>query len=895
MPYDERVSLVEELDSHHDNVKKLLKLHESPFSEQFLPVQAVLMGLPNYWQAQVVAAVNDDFGIIKISPKRGGELTTGVRSLLVMFHIEDVFDSSGLPAVQSSTVTMSAVLDSFVDVSARPICYDCEPESILDLQQRLSSRDAAAETFQDRSGKIPLLQAIFVCVKNNPEASSVMTHVPKPTPFRNHPGNFSMGTTQFYFNPLLKLRLNIKLVHYFAAVGAQPPYKTKLKEFPTESDEVKIIEETKKLDVNNVQRFLYGEFPNQVEPLAQDITATLPKIIDRVPVRPVFLHRSKLKSECGIIQVELLPGRSNKLRGPVTVLGFCHLSRYRFFMKKDCFADDLANILPVHSEENYFANIELSFPGSAVPYLVLDIWNENLRQDLGAHSPVSDSVQGNKEFIEECARNIAGFTNMSVEILMRSNKRETMTRERSGEGVRRPPDEDRSLEPRAKVRRRESNDGNDTVDREANERRLGEKGKRDGRKAMFEEVPAEQMSSPRDDGYPPGERGQPLVPPRPVINIDKFNPKSLNEQNLDGAKFYIARSFNVEDVLVSIHQGVWCGSNEQTNRKLNHGYKENRANNAPVYLFFGVISSGRFCGVAEMTSFVDFKARSNIWFSNKNKQQGRFKVRWVYVKDVPNGKLNHITLENNDNKTIAFTRDGHDVPHERGVEALEFIHSYEHSSTVLDDTDKLAEVLARAEAGGRPDRRRSDILPRPFRGNLRVEKKLMMHNFLHDHYGQVLKIMDENYGILAGFTMFWVGKNKREFVPFQVIFDAFDVFIGEKDLTQLGRKLAGTLKVGDLVRFNAVRLEKPSESEGEQRDIRHLATGIITADTPDKLKKLKFPYDLDHVVSMDQVRRKIIFQNFLGLPSFLFLDFPRKDRELEKGCSNNEWGQGQEV
>ena len=41
MPYDERVSLVEELDSHHDNVKKLLKLHESPFSEQFLPVQAV--------------------------------------------------------------------------------------------------------------------------------------------------------------------------------------------------------------------------------------------------------------------------------------------------------------------------------------------------------------------------------------------------------------------------------------------------------------------------------------------------------------------------------------------------------------------------------------------------------------------------------------------------------------------------------------------------------------------------------------------------------------------------------------------------------------------------------------------------------------------------------------
>ena len=65
MPYDERVNLVEELDSHHDNIKKLLKLDKSPLTDEFLPVQAVLMGLPNFWQAQVVTGVTDDFGIIR--------------------------------------------------------------------------------------------------------------------------------------------------------------------------------------------------------------------------------------------------------------------------------------------------------------------------------------------------------------------------------------------------------------------------------------------------------------------------------------------------------------------------------------------------------------------------------------------------------------------------------------------------------------------------------------------------------------------------------------------------------------------------------------------------------------------------------------------------------------
>ena len=36
---------------------------------------------------------------------------------------------------------------------------------------------------------------------------------------------------------------------------------------------------------------------------------------------------------------------------------------------------------------------------------------------------------------------------------------------------------------------------------------------------------------------------------------------------------------------------------------------------------------------------------------------GKFQVRWIYVKDVPNSQLRHIRLENNENKPVTNSRD----------------------------------------------------------------------------------------------------------------------------------------------------------------------------------------------------------------------------------------------
>ena len=53
--------------------------------------------------------------------------------------------------------------------------------------------------------------------------------------------------------------------------------------------------------------------------------------------------------------------------------------------------------------------------------------------------------------------------------------------------------------------------------------------------------------------------------------------------------------------------------------------------------------SGHFCGMAEMLTPVDYTRSSTVWASDKWK--GVFKVRWIFVRDIPNVSLRHIKLK----------------------------------------------------------------------------------------------------------------------------------------------------------------------------------------------------------------------------------------------------------
>ncbi|XP_008208759.1 YTH domain-containing family protein 3 isoform X2 [Nasonia vitripennis] len=160
-----------------------------------------------------------------------------------------------------------------------------------------------------------------------------------------------------------------------------------------------------------------------------------------------------------------------------------------------------------------------------------------------------------------------------------------------------------------------------------------------------------------------------------------YNPVEF-DQTAPGARFFVIKSYSEDDIHRSIKYEIWC-STEHGNKRLDQAYREASRDSAPLYLFFSVNGSGHFCGMAQMVSSVDYKSNSSVW--SQDKWKGQFRVRWIYVKDVPNVQLRHIKLENNENKPVTNSRDAQEVPHAKGVQVLRILHSYRHSTSIFDD------------------------------------------------------------------------------------------------------------------------------------------------------------------------------------------------------------------
>ncbi|KAF6778570.1 hypothetical protein AHF37_01948 [Paragonimus kellicotti] len=159
-----------------------------------------------------------------------------------------------------------------------------------------------------------------------------------------------------------------------------------------------------------------------------------------------------------------------------------------------------------------------------------------------------------------------------------------------------------------------------------------------------------------------------------------INPSTF-DTNVEKARFFVIKSFSEDDIHRSIKYAVWC-STELGNKKLDAAFVA--ANNQyPIYLFYSVNGSGHFCGMAEMTSRVDYDTRVRVWAQDK--WQGAFSVRWIFVKDVPNTALRHIRVETNDNKPVTHSRDTTELPLERGRQVMEVLANYSHTLSIFDD------------------------------------------------------------------------------------------------------------------------------------------------------------------------------------------------------------------
>ncbi|KAD4384187.1 hypothetical protein R6Q59_011833 [Mikania micrantha] len=166
-------------------------------------------------------------------------------------------------------------------------------------------------------------------------------------------------------------------------------------------------------------------------------------------------------------------------------------------------------------------------------------------------------------------------------------------------------------------------------------------------------------------------------------NREQYNKAEFPEEYVD-AKLFIIKSYSEDDVHKSIKYNVWA-STQNGNKKLDAAYHEaqQKSNGCPVFLFFSVNTSGQFVGVAEMVGPVDFKKILEYW--QQDKWIGCFPVKWHIVKDLPNGLLKHIILENNENKPVTNSRDTQEVKLVQGLQMIKIFKEHSSKQCILDD------------------------------------------------------------------------------------------------------------------------------------------------------------------------------------------------------------------
>lgn len=130
----------------------------------------------------------------------------------------------------------------------------------------------------------------------------------------------------------------------------------------------------------------------------------------------------------------------------------------------------------------------------------------------------------------------------------------------------------------------------------------------------------------------------------------------------------------------SLRHDVWT-STDKGNRRLDQAWADCQ-HVGPIYLFFSVNGSGRFCGLAQMTSGLDYSQSTSIW-AEARRWRGLFRVRWLLVKDVPNAQLRHILLTNTDEKKpVTQSRDTQELPPEATAELLHIFCTHASYSTL---------------------------------------------------------------------------------------------------------------------------------------------------------------------------------------------------------------------
>uniref|UniRef100_A0A0A9DS64 YTH domain-containing family protein n=1 Tax=Arundo donax TaxID=35708 RepID=A0A0A9DS64_ARUDO len=174
-----------------------------------------------------------------------------------------------------------------------------------------------------------------------------------------------------------------------------------------------------------------------------------------------------------------------------------------------------------------------------------------------------------------------------------------------------------------------------------------------------------------------------------LVRTDQFNRSNFSTE-YEHAKFFMIKSYSEDDIHKGIKYNVWA-STPNGNNKLDAAFHEaqtlvkEKGGKCPVFLFFSVNTSGQFVGLAEMLGPVDFKKTMDFW--QEDKWNGFFPIVWHIIKDTPNRLFKHITLENNDNRIVTFSRDTQEIGRPQGLQMLRIFKAHRQETSILDDFD----------------------------------------------------------------------------------------------------------------------------------------------------------------------------------------------------------------
>lgn len=135
-------------------------------------------------------------------------------------------------------------------------------------------------------------------------------------------------------------------------------------------------------------------------------------------------------------------------------------------------------------------------------------------------------------------------------------------------------------------------------------------------------------------------------------------------------------------MIQAVKYGIWSSS-QKNNHMLQDVYHNcnRRDSRKPIYLFYTVVGSDQYIGVAQMVSDVDFSKSFGYWWE-KTKWSGVMNLKWIYVKDVEYSAFNNIYYMD---KPVTHHRDGTKLDFETGMKMLKIYEKADDSNSIFDE------------------------------------------------------------------------------------------------------------------------------------------------------------------------------------------------------------------